>query len=88
MYLLKRKLEELILCLISSLFSYIFIDFYFLQVLRESEMHPIRLLSQNAQLAAIVYFPFWLFNDAATMWSSWWSGDTVCLAIKMFVPYP
>ncbi|KIH49050.1 hypothetical protein ANCDUO_20876 [Ancylostoma duodenale] len=45
------------------------------KLLRESEIHPIRLLAMNSQLAAIMVFPFWLFNDALTMTRNF--GSTV-----------
>uniref|UniRef100_A0A1I7XPQ9 TPT domain-containing protein n=1 Tax=Heterorhabditis bacteriophora TaxID=37862 RepID=A0A1I7XPQ9_HETBA len=34
------------------------------RLLKESEIHPIRLLAMNSQLAAVIFFPFWLFRDA------------------------
>ncbi|EPB75992.1 hypothetical protein ANCCEY_04913 [Ancylostoma ceylanicum] len=45
------------------------------KLLKESEIHPIRLLAMNSQLAAIMVFPFWLFNDALSMTRNLGSTD-------------
>ncbi|PIO60588.1 hypothetical protein TELCIR_17913, partial [Teladorsagia circumcincta] len=47
------------------------------RLLKESDIHPIRLLAMNSQLAAIMVFPFWLYNDAFTMTRIMGSSDTV-----------
>ncbi|VDM80797.1 unnamed protein product [Strongylus vulgaris] len=60
----------------SALFStctYSFLNILVKKLLKESDIHPIRLLAMNSQLAALMVFPFWLFNDAFTMVSNFGS---------------
>uniref|UniRef100_A0A0K0DL33 TPT domain-containing protein n=1 Tax=Angiostrongylus cantonensis TaxID=6313 RepID=A0A0K0DL33_ANGCA len=58
-----------------STFTYSLLNILVKKLLKESDMHPIRLLAMNSQLAAIIVFPFWLFNDAFTMTRSFGSND-------------
>ncbi|KAE9412026.1 hypothetical protein Angca_003817, partial [Angiostrongylus cantonensis] len=57
-----------------STFTYSLLNILVKKLLKESDMHPIRLLAMNSQLAAIIVFPFWLFNDAFTMTRSFGSN--------------
>ncbi|KAL6733344.1 hypothetical protein Aduo_003996 [Ancylostoma duodenale] len=59
-----------------STFTYSLLNILVKKLLRESEIHPIRLLAMNSQLAAIMVFPFWLFNDALTMTRNFGSTDS------------
>ncbi|CAJ0606831.1 unnamed protein product [Cylicocyclus nassatus] len=64
--------------MLSALFStctYSFLNILVKKLLKESEIHPIRLLALNSQLAALMVFPFWLFKDAFLMVSNLGSKD-------------
>lgn len=53
--------------LLSSLFStftYSGLNVVVKKILKETDMHPLRLLSINSQIAAIFLFPFWAVKDA------------------------
>ncbi|KAK6732993.1 hypothetical protein RB195_017020 [Necator americanus] len=58
-----------------STFTYSLLNILVKKLLKESDIHPIRLLALNSQLAAIMVFPFWLFNDAFTMIGNFGSSD-------------
>nr|CDJ84400.1 Protein of unknown function DUF6 and Protein of unknown function DUF250 domain containing protein [Haemonchus contortus] len=60
-----------------STFTYSLLNILVKKLLKESDIHPIRLLAMNSQLAAIMVFPFWLFNDAFSMARTMGSGDTM-----------
>ncbi|VDO44118.1 unnamed protein product [Haemonchus placei] len=57
-----------------STFTYSLLNILVKKLLKESDIHPIRLLAMNSQLAAIMVFPFWLFNDAFSMARTMGSG--------------
>ncbi|KAK0393613.1 hypothetical protein QR680_000309 [Steinernema hermaphroditum] len=53
--------------LLSSLFStfvYSGLNVVVKKILKETDMHPLHLLSVNSQIAAIFLFPYWIFKDA------------------------
>ncbi|CAJ0959548.1 unnamed protein product, partial [Mesorhabditis belari] len=59
--------------LMAALFStltYSFLNILVKKLLRETEMHPVRLLSLNSQLAALFYFPAWFYEDALSMFAA------------------
>ncbi|WKX95399.1 hypothetical protein Q1695_012108 [Nippostrongylus brasiliensis] len=58
-----------------STFTYSLLNILVKKLLKESDIHPIRLLAMNSQLAAIMVFPFWLFNDAFAMTRTLGSSD-------------
>ncbi|CAJ0585627.1 unnamed protein product, partial [Mesorhabditis spiculigera] len=53
-----------------STFMYSLLNILVKKILRETEIHPIRLLSLNSQLAALFYFPGWFYEDALSMISA------------------
>uniref|UniRef100_A0A0N5ALP8 TPT domain-containing protein n=1 Tax=Syphacia muris TaxID=451379 RepID=A0A0N5ALP8_9BILA len=64
--------------LISSLCStatYSLLNVYVKRVLKDTEVHPIRFLILNAQIAASVFFPFWLIRDGVSLWTTFFGGD-------------
>ncbi|KAK5973012.1 putative glucose-6-phosphate/phosphate and phosphoenolpyruvate/phosphate antiporter [Trichostrongylus colubriformis] len=60
-----------------STFTYSLMNILVKKLLKESEIHPIRLLAMNSQLAAVIVFPFWLYNDAFTMTGMMGSSESV-----------
>ncbi|PAV74716.1 hypothetical protein WR25_15331 isoform A [Diploscapter pachys] len=47
-----------------STFIYSFLNILVKKLLKESDMHPIRLLAKNSQIASLIFFPIWLIHDA------------------------
>lgn len=68
-----------------STFTYSLLNILVKKLLKESDIHPIRLLAMNSQLAAIMVFPFWLLNDAFTMTRSFGSADATSGAPDMWL---
>ncbi|TMS33188.1 hypothetical protein L596_000955 [Steinernema carpocapsae] len=50
-----------------STFLYSGLNVVVKKILKETDMHPLRLLSINSQIAAIFLFPFWVFKDAFSL---------------------
>jgi len=40
------------------------------RVLADTDMHPIKLLAMNAQIAAVLFIPVWCLHDALPIWRS------------------
>uniref|UniRef100_F1L241 Solute carrier family 35 member E1 n=1 Tax=Ascaris suum TaxID=6253 RepID=F1L241_ASCSU len=58
--------------LISALLStstYALLNVFVKRVLKDTNMHPLTLLTLNAQIAALIFFPFWCLRDGFTIWN-------------------
>ncbi|VDD94676.1 unnamed protein product [Enterobius vermicularis] len=66
--------------LLSSLCStatYSLLNVYVKRVLKDTGVHPIRFLILNAQIAATVFLPFWLFRDGIALWKVFFQTEEV-----------
>ncbi|KHN83373.1 Solute carrier family 35 member E1 -like protein [Toxocara canis] len=58
-----------------------------LNVLKDTNVHPITLLALNAQIAALIFFPFWCLRDGFLIWNGVTSEITSNLPDGRFVFY-
>ncbi|VDM39223.1 unnamed protein product [Toxocara canis] len=56
-------------------------------VLKDTNVHPITLLALNAQIAALIFFPFWCLRDGFLIWNGVTSEITSNLPDGRFVFY-
>ncbi len=56
-----------------------------LQVLKDTDVHPMKLLAINAQLAAVFFFPIWFLRDATSMWTDFTASVRTTIVPGLFV---
>uniref|UniRef100_A0A914W4C9 Sugar phosphate transporter domain-containing protein n=1 Tax=Plectus sambesii TaxID=2011161 RepID=A0A914W4C9_9BILA len=58
---------------LTSTFTYAMLSSLVKRVLKDTDMHPLKLLALNSQIAAMLFLPVWCYYDASTLWGEFTS---------------